>query len=109
MSIGVVRELAMQGGWAPDLVLARALSGWPLTLAPPALVRLGRGPSFGQDCTSSRNVTVFTTWHHSEQLSVEKVLTHLALCLHIADSHIFQPLIGGELTFSFHHFSFHFG
>ena len=111
VSIRVVRELAMQGGWTPDLILAGALSGWPLTLTPPALVRMGRRrSSFGQDCTSARDVKVLTTWHHFEQLSVEKVLVHLVLCFHITDAHIFQPFIvmGGKLAFSFHDFCFHF-
>ena len=54
VSIRVVWELAMQGMWEPDLILAGALSGWPWTLTSPVLVRMGRqGSSFGQDCTSA--------------------------------------------------------
>ena len=49
-----------------------------LAWAPHTLVSMRRGPSFGEDCTSARNVHPLTTRHKLEQLPIEIVLAHTA-------------------------------
>ena len=99
----VVLELVVQARGASDLVLARLLA---LALGPWALVSMG--PRFGEDCSSSRDVASFTSGHHLEKLSVEKVLIDLSLCFHVADSDILQRFNGGKHFLGSHNFGFHF-
>ena len=61
----VVLELVVKAGRVSHLVLAWELGGGRRTLsrAPRALVSMGRGASFRQDCSSARYVHLVSTWH----------------------------------------------
>ena len=105
---GVVLELVVEGWRAPHLVLAWELGGGrTLARTPRALMSMGRGASFGKNCSRARDVELVTTWHKLQHLAIEKVLTHLSGTFHVADSDILQLFISAKNLFCSHNFGFH--
>ena len=70
----------------------------------PALTRL---LGLGSQGSCATDVVLVATWDHLQHLSVEEVLVHLTLGLHVADTDFLQTRVAGERFFGFHYFGFH--
>ena len=81
------------------LALLRSMWDWPL----PPLHLGSRMLRLGSQGSCATDVELVATWYHPKQLSVEIILIHLSLRLHVADTDFLQMRVAGKRLFGFHY------